>query len=480
MKTILVVGDLAGAATYHAGDEAMAEADVELLRLVFPEVKIIVTSSDPAWSARALGCDAVQSGTFKACQTEEERVTLFEESADKFLSIVADVDAVVIAGGGNLTSNWPEHLYERALFTASAVKLHKPVIILGQTLGPRLRPTHTAILRDMLRIASLVGVREAVSAGIASSLGVEDSRILRQADDALFLSPTVPPEFPAGFDPTSRWLAVTVHPFAKLGSQELTQFAAELVCGVADQKIGLLFVPHARAGEGVDGISDVDMAAELARLTGGWALPCPNAREAVWAAQYAYAVISTRYHPLVFASSGGVPFLSLPSDSYTATKCLGAQAHVGLVRWSLGLSRAIAGELSHAVGELIQRRDELSAWLTAALPRLHKLESQRRFAVTQCFADYGLISKNSDECPAGLEFFAGTPQPLGLWACAGRGSPCDELLEQFQPASEPAVLYIESLTEALKFSKQAQATAEAYAKSLENALQAALKTQSAA
>lgn len=269
MKTILVVGDLAGATTYHAGDEAMAEADIELLRVVFPEAKIIVTSLDPAWSARALACNAIQSGTFKSCQTEEQRLALFQESADKFLSLIADVDAVVIAGGGNLNSTWPEHLYERALFASSAVKLLKPVIILGQTLGPKLRPNHTAILREMLRNASLVGVREAVSAGIAATLGVDDRRILRQADDALFLSPKVPSGFPAGFDPTSRWLAVTVHPFAKLGSPELSRLAAELVRGVADQKIGLLFVPHARAGEGVDGISDVDIAAELAQLTGG-------------------------------------------------------------------------------------------------------------------------------------------------------------------------------------------------------------------
>lgn len=477
MKTILVVGDLAGSVAYHAGDEAMAEADIELLRVVFPEVKIIVTSSDPVWSARALACDAVRSGSFNACQTEEERVTLLKKSADDFLSIVANVDAVVIAGGGNMTSTWPQHLYERALFVSSAAKLLKPVLILGQTLGPKLRPNHTAILRDMLRNASLVGVREAMSAAIAVSLGIEDRRILRQADDALFLSPKAPLQFPIGFDPASRWLAVTVHPFAKLGSPELSRFAAELVRGVADQKIGLLFVPHARAGEGVDSISDVDIAAELARLTGGWALPCPSAREAVWAAQHAYAVISTRYHPLVFASSGGVPFLSLPSDAYTATKCLGAQAHVGMVRWSLGLSRAINGKLSQAVGELIQRRDELSAWLTVVLPYLQNLEAQRRFAVAQCFAAHGFINKNLGERPVSLDLPAGAPQPVGAWACKGRDSDTDELLEQFQPASEHTVRYIESLTDALKFSKHAQATAESYAKSLENALRVALKNQ---
>lgn len=478
MKAILVVGDLAGVDGYHVGDEAMAEADIELLRTIFPRVKIVVTSLEPTWTAHSLECDAVQSGSFKVCKTEEERKILYARSADKFLSVVARVDAVVIAGGGNLSSSWPEHLYERALLVESAAKLSKPIIILGQTLGPKLESRHASLLRDMLCSASLVGVREVASCSVAISLGVDEGKLLRQADDALFLSAVRPRAFPLGFDPASRWLAVTVHPFAKLGSNELSRLAEELVRGLAGCRIGLLFVPHVRAPEGDDGISDEGVAAELARLTGGWVFSRPTAREAVWIAQHAYAVISTRYHPVVFASSGGVPFLSLPSDAYTVTKCLGAQAHVGMTRWSLGLSRAIAGELSFAVCELIQRREELSAWLLTTLPRLQSLESQRRAAVMQCFANHGFINKNADECFKHTEFqsFTKVPQPVGAWSRTRVDGGSDELLEQFQPAPEANVLYVESLIKALKFSKQAQSKAESYAKSLENALHVMQKT----
>ncbi len=476
MKTILVIGDLAGSDAYHAGDEAMTEADIALLREIIPDAKIIVTSADPVWTAKSLTCEAVKSGLFVSCESDNERASLLTLYTSQFDSLVAGVDAVVIAGGGNLSSTWPSHLYERASYVASAERFAKPVIILGQTLGPELKPRHAAVLGRMLRYAKLVGTREATSAAIASSLGVEDGLILRQADDALFLASKMPKQFPAGFDPSSRWIAVTVHPFAALGSSELVQLAVELSKGVDGHDIGLLFVPHARAGEGSLGVNDTDIALELARLTGGWVLSNPTASEAVWAAQHAYAVISTRYHPLVFASAGSVPSLALPSDTYTATKCLGAQAHTGMARWSLGLSRAIAGELNQAIGELLLRRDEISVWLLAALPHLNYLELRRQFAVVKVLSEHALTTCAIGTTPKFVALEAGAPQPIGGWASANAGNN-DELVQQFQHTPDQLLQYTQSLEDALAFSRKAQSIAEEYAQSLETALQMRKQTQ---
>ncbi len=46
-------------------------------------------------------------------------------------------------------------------------------------------------------------------------------------------------------------------------------------------------------------------------------------------ARGAELVISSRYHPVVFAVSGGVPSIGIPVDDYTTTKLTGALGNFG-------------------------------------------------------------------------------------------------------------------------------------------------------
>src|ERR671912_382735 len=76
---------------------------------------------------------------------------------------VAAADGVLIAGGGNLASTWPLHVYERAALAGIAARLSRPLVVSGQTLGPDLRGRDRDLVRGLLHSAALVGVRESAS-----------------------------------------------------------------------------------------------------------------------------------------------------------------------------------------------------------------------------------------------------------------------------------------------------------------------------
>ena len=93
----------------------------------------------------------------------------------------------MIAGGGNLASTWPLHVYERAALAGIAARLGRPLVVSGQTLGPTLLGRDRELVGELLRSARLVGVRESSSHALAAELGVA-ARV--GVDDASFLGMT--------------------------------------------------------------------------------------------------------------------------------------------------------------------------------------------------------------------------------------------------------------------------------------------------
>lgn len=427
-RHVVVVADLASGEHYHVGDEAMAEANVAMLREASGgDLTITVTSADPASTAARLGCAAVPWAGFAECSDDDQRLRLLANlctprsvAVTPLLAAVADADAVIISGGGNINSQWPEHLFERVLIGRTARRHLIPVLITGQTIGPRLDGIHRDLAAELLTSAHLVGVREPHSAALATELGVGANELMTQADDALGVRPVTPVHLPDGFDPGTpdspkRFIAVTVHPIAAAGDP-LVDSLAEQLASVADRAAAqLLYVPHVPAALGPLQRGDTDVAYEMAERSGGWVLEGVDARTARWASAAAWLVVATRYHPVVFATAEATPALALPSDHYTAVKSLGALGHVGLGGWHLNVPDVVGGRLAAAVDEMAARRGELAGWLRDAQSHLGRLETQRQARV---LAGVGL------RAPEG-EAHNGTfnpvtrpdaPRPAGSWA----------------------------------------------------------------
>jgi polysaccharide pyruvyl transferase WcaK-like protein len=158
---------------------------------------------------------------------------------------------------------------------------------------------------------------------------------------------------------------VTLHTFA--ASQEEDQALAVLanqLDRIADQTgLHLVFIPHVGQDESGTAFSDLRVGKRLAGLLKNHirmtVLDIENARRVVWWTQHAAMVISTRYHPLVFGLSGGVPCLAIYTDEYTRIKLQGALKHADLQQWSLPIKAALSDALFEAAAELWLRRDAI-------------------------------------------------------------------------------------------------------------------------
>ncbi len=190
----------------HIGDEAMFESALDALAARGADV--VGVSSAPAESSARYGIEAVGRIGFgglarDAAESRLEAVLALAHGRDRLppgdtaravVEAVAEADAVVIAGGGNLASTWPLHVYERAALAGIAARLRRPVVVSGQTLGPTLLGRDRELVGELVRSARLVGVRESSSLALAADLG---STARLGVDDASFLGTTEQDAAPA-------------------------------------------------------------------------------------------------------------------------------------------------------------------------------------------------------------------------------------------------------------------------------------------
>ncbi len=321
----------------HIGDEAMFQAACE--ELGSRGADIVAVSSVPADTSARYGVDAVGRIRFDLLdrQASEERLAAVwalaegrdslpaDDDAHAVVAAVASADGVLIAGGGNLASTWPLHVYERAALAGIAARLGRPVVLSGQTLGPDLRGRDLDLVGDLLRSARLVGVRESASHALAGTLGVQ-ARL--GVDDASFVGMTTG-------DAAAPREGVLVSLSLSLGGAprpETVQRVAALVDAAADTVGGpVRFHAHfgALVGESPRGDALLHDEVRARMRTPSSVVPTGEVTAAASLARSSALLITGRYHPAVFAAPAGVPVLGLVTDEYTAVKQRGALAHWG-------------------------------------------------------------------------------------------------------------------------------------------------------
>jgi polysaccharide pyruvyl transferase WcaK-like protein len=327
----------------HIGDEAMFQAARDELGARGASVTA-VSSVPPETSAR-YGVDAVQRIRFDGLDRDasegrmaavlalaEGRDALAaDDTARGVVAAVANADGVVIAGGGNLASTWPLHVYERAALAGIAARLGRPVVVTGQTLGPDLRGRDRELVAELLDSAALVGVRESTSHRLAADLGV---RARLGVDDASFVGLPTGVQ-PSGSPPSTHGEGVLVSLSLSLGRaprEETVARIAALVDAAAELTGGpVRFHAHFGPLTGTAPRGDAALHDEVrARMrVPSSVVTTGDVPAAASRARSAALLITGRYHPAVFAAPAGVPVLGLVTDDYTAVKQRGALAHWG-------------------------------------------------------------------------------------------------------------------------------------------------------
>jgi polysaccharide pyruvyl transferase WcaK-like protein len=398
---LVAVGDVGRSTAYHVGDEAMLLGLIETARRGAIAVEWTVMSLDPARTAVDLGVRATPRLMFEDCAGPLERDArlaaldqLLDASPERWsdsapeqwrdaLAAIAECDGVVIAGGGNLSGSWPAEVFERTAVARAARSARRPVAITSQTIGPSFDERTQQLTAALLKDAAFIGLREARSHELAIELGAPRDHTVLQFDDATGVVPAEPSWWQdvAGDGP---FIAVTLNQFGDPSAPEsgVGAFARQLAD--ISQRTGatIVLVPHVGDLHGPRA-HDVEMAEAIAAAAGDAAplriSPLPTPQHAVWIAARAELVVSTRYHPVVFASAATTPALFLHQDRYTFVKGCGAMSLVGLGSWTLPVAGAAAGLLVPATLELWTRRHEIRAHLRRVAPAI-AMRRQRHVA----------------------------------------------------------------------------------------------------
>lgn len=395
--SLVFVADVGGVEARHVGDEAMLEANLTAFRRLLLGLHATVVSPRPWHDSQ--GVDWLPGPAFAAASdaTENERLALLGRrmaaaerdggsrrghgDSSALASALSNADALVISGGGNLRSRWPEHLYQRVALARWAQGIGKPVAFLGQTIGPELTAAERGLLTPVLREARWVGVRELASLSVALDLGVSPDRLDYQLDDAFHLDPRPPTAEEAGRLPPlgdRPWVAVSLHPFDVAGGEVRRAVAGQLAAFANATGARLVFIPH----EATNGRGDAEVARELAAHlpAGVESRVCPILPAGVvrWLIGQASLTLASRYHGLVFGLASCVPSLGLYEDEYTRIKVQGALAQASQeTRWSLPLAQAAAGALTARALELWGRREAVRSALQALSPTWRQQEARR-------------------------------------------------------------------------------------------------------
>jgi polysaccharide pyruvyl transferase WcaK-like protein/glycosyltransferase involved in cell wall biosynthesis len=388
---LLAIGDIGSTDAYHVGDEAMTLGLIRGVAGCGVDAEWTVMSAQPDWSSARFGVRAVPRLTFSDCAGPAEREqrlaqldAILAEPSDRWpliapplwresLAAIGGSDAIVLAGGGNLCRTWPEHAFERAAVVRAARRAARPVAITGQTIGPALDERTRDLVTEVLSGCVFVGVREAPSHGLALELGVPPERAILQFDDAIGLDGLAPDRGPeiVGDGP---FIAVTLNGIDYAADPALVpQLAAQLAELGRQTAAAVVLVPHVGDVDGAEG-HDVAMGRALIAAAGDSSslrmAPLPSPEEAVWYCRHAQLVVSTRYHPVVFATAAGTPVLFLFQDRYTLVKGQGALALAGLEGWTLAWGLAASGLLVPAALELWRRREAVRRHLQRLAPTI--------------------------------------------------------------------------------------------------------------
>ena len=358
----------------HVGDEAMFDEMVFQLRKRGVE-HITGISSNPAETRERYGIDAVAGIGFRTQTTRAEQqdrmdrvvrtaagetgLLAADDSAIAVIEAIRASDGVAVSGGGNMASTWPSHIFERGTIGEVARLLGKPLVVSGQTIGPHLDDPDRALVTALLSSARLVGLREKPSHALSLELGVPAALLTQTVDDASFLSEQTQP--PAAAVSPYCLVSLSTHVGTE-NREEFQQAVADLLDHVvATTGLDVRFYAHFASLDPAESRGDTVMHNAVIERMSTARVATVNEGDSVAAAQLARGaslVVSSRYHPAVFAVSGGVPTVGIPVDDYTTTKLTGALGNFGQTGL-VSAAQLVAGGAPAVASAVWNSRDEI-------------------------------------------------------------------------------------------------------------------------
>ncbi|MHA7275514.1 polysaccharide pyruvyl transferase family protein [Arthrobacter sp. HLT1-21] len=403
---IAILGDI-GQRVYHVGDDAMTHAAVD--ELAARDIKdVVLLSRNVTDTVGRFGVEAAPTIEFPwpyaAYRHYLNDILSFlagkphglanDDQVHQLIETISGCDAVLIAGGGNMNSVYGWLLYERAAVVEIARHLGKTVVIAGQTVGPLLYEADRDVAARMLSLATLVGAREASTLKLAREL--TGTTVAPSLDDASFLATSATPGEGQSHrnPPAGAYLVGTFAGGTGACPRNVFVRAVAKVLDDAAELTGLpvLLLPH-MAVQGEGGVDETMHAEIAAAMTSAVeAREIASARDTAVLTSRAAMVVTSRYHPVVFALDGAVPTVALSLDEYSDVRLRGALAHWGLAEFVLALPSLLDGTVRLAIHEAWQRRADI----------MHQMQSLRQQKLAESAAWWDTVVRALHGHPADL------------------------------------------------------------------------------
>ena len=387
MKCV-IIGDIGWENFYHLGDEAMTESAIDLLR-ERGITDITLVSAQPEVSEAFYGVPCVSRIGFTGKHSYAEHISRLEKvdavcKEEKLpdhsvYAALKSADLAVIAGGGNLNSDFPHHVYERLAFARIAHHFDVPLFVSSQTVGPNLRDTEQQGVQEILDISLAFGARESSTFELLMKhfTGAE-GKVSHTLDDAILLRPTPQDyDYVGALIPHSR-IAIasfTSHPGTSgLSKHQYQERLASLVDAVAlRHDLDVYLTPHTgslreASPKTHDRLSN-ERIAELSTSGRVHELPLLTAKQTVALTERSALSLSTRYHPTVFGSQARIPTVAIALSYYSSLRMNGSLSNVGCSAfvvpsdWWNGIAGVVDTALKHQLVYTSHLNDILPALL---------------------------------------------------------------------------------------------------------------------
>lgn len=359
MPKILMLSDITGLGPdYHVGDEAMAEVAIQRLDKLIGKENLILGCANPTQVPETYG---VKAFPFYHVTNDHFRRMLWRRPFSYLKSIAMNIyqvwrcDKILLCGGGNMTSVWPEVLEARLRILRTAILFRKEIILVSQTMGPYTN-SHLECVNRIMQKATWIGVRD-----INFSRAQVSATVHFALDDACYLEGKHSEYTRSISNKNKDFACIAMRKFGDMDDSDVLRVASSIERTIQKRGLNTVFIPH-HAPKGTKG--DIKLANDIKHLWAAKAFhvvnPIPRASELKALTSESKLVVSMRYHQLIFALSIGVPAVGIYVDEYTRAKLTGSFESFGL-KPLLTSIYAVEGNLEALVVEACNMRGEFQA-----------------------------------------------------------------------------------------------------------------------
>ncbi len=159
----------------NIGDEAILQSILQFCRHAFPHADITVISSNPARTAEQYD---VKTVPMMPAGLRSYVKAFFSRSMRKTLHAYKRADAVIFGGGGLFTDERPHAIFIWLMQILPAFRYKKPVMSLGQSVGPLMNRWSRWVVGKIFRKMKIVTVRDEASQLLLRKLNVRNIHVL--------------------------------------------------------------------------------------------------------------------------------------------------------------------------------------------------------------------------------------------------------------------------------------------------------------